>query len=165
MRAVFCLCFLALTLSSCNHRKPAISDADYQAFKASYPGMTKQCLDAYRYGGLSAWRPDDPDCFQLTPAQRWSGLWETGWEWSDFCPDPAKECDWMAKRGTWLIFAKGAYREPRPPDEGVYRIDFVGRRTRLAGNFGHEAAYDYLMVVDRVIEVQKIPGQKYSKRF
>ena len=165
MRTVLCVCLFALTLSGCDHRKPAVSDADYQAFKASYPGATKQCLDAYRYGGFNAWRPDDPNCFEMTPAQHWSGLWETGWEWTNFCPDPAKECDWMSKRGTWLIFAKDAYRGPKLTDDGVYRIDFVGRRTKVAGNFGHQASYDHLMVVDRLISIQKIPGQKYTKRF
>src|SRR5207253_4306877 len=139
---------VALALGGCNHRKPAVSGADYQAFKAAYPGMTKQCLDAYRYGGARAWRPDDPDCFEMTPARHWSGLWETGSEWTNFCPEPAKQCDWMAKRGTWLIFAKGAYHGPEALEDGIYHIDFVGRRTRVGGNFGHQAQYDYLMVAD-----------------
>lgn len=165
MRTVFCVCLVALALSSCNHRKSAVSDADYEAFKASYPGITEQCLDAVRYGGFAAWRPDDPNCFQMTQPQRWSGLWETGWEWTNFCPDPAKECDWMSKRGTWLIFAKGAYGGPKLTDDGVYHIDFVGRRTKVAGNFGHQASYDHLIVVDRLISIQKIAGQKYTKRF
>jgi hypothetical protein len=164
MRLVLCICLIALTLSSCNYRKPAVSDADFQDFKAANPGMTKQCLDANRYGGFNAWRPDDPDCFEMTPAQQWSGLWETGWEWSNFCPDPAHECDWMSKRGTWLIFAKDAWRAPRKIDEGVYRISFVGRRTRVPGNFGHMASYQHLMVVDRLISIEKIPGEKYTKR-
>jgi hypothetical protein len=165
MRTVLCVCLFAVALNGCNHREAAVSDADYQAFKASYPGMTQQCLDAYRYGGADAWRPDDPDCFEMTRAQRWSGLWESGWEWSNFCPDPAKDCNWMAKRGTWLIFAKGAQDGPKLLEHGIYRIEFVGRRTKLAGNFGHQAAYNHLIVVDRLISVQKIPGNKYTKRF
>jgi hypothetical protein len=165
MRTVLFVYLFALALSGCNHRKPVVSDAHYRTFKASNPGMTKECLDAYRYGGFNAWRPDDPNCFEMTPTQHWSGLWETGWEWSNFCPDPAKECDWMSKRGTWLIFGKDAYRGPKLTDDGVYHIEFVGRRTKVAGNFGHMASYDHLMVVDRLISIQKIPGQKYTKRF
>lgn len=165
MRTVLCICLFTLTLNGCNNRKPAVSDADYQAFKTSNPGMTNQCLDAYRYGGFNAWRPNDPDCYEMTPPQHWSGLWEIGWEWTNFCPDPAEECEWMSERGTWLTFAKDAYRGSKPLDDGVYRIDFVGRRTKVAGNFGHQASYDHLMIVDRVISIQKIPGQKYTKRF
>jgi hypothetical protein len=152
-----------LLLVGCHQRKPAMSDADFQEFKASYPGMTKRCLDETRYGGMSAWRPDDSDCFAMLPAHRWSGLWEKGWEWTNFCPDPAKECDWMAKRGTWLTFAKGARSETVLPD-GTYRIEFVGRRSKVPGNFGHQASYDHLMVVDRVISIQRIPGENYTER-
>lgn len=61
MRTVLCFCLSALALGGCGQRTPASSDADYQAFKESHPGMTAQCLEAVRYGGVSAWRPDDPD--------------------------------------------------------------------------------------------------------
>lgn len=156
MRTLLCVCLLGLSLSGCNRRTPAVSEADYRAFKASNPGMTKQCLEAYRYGGFSAWRPDDPNCFEMTPSQHWSGLWENGWEWTNFCPDPAKNCDWISKRGSWLTFAQGAYRGSKPLDRGVYRIDFVGRRTKAAGNFGHLGSYDHLIVVERVLSLHKI---------
>jgi len=144
-----------LLVLGCDQRKPAVSDADFRMFRASYPGMKAECLDAFRYGGVVAWRPDDPDCFDMLPPQRWSGLWETGSEWTNFCPDPAIECDWMEKRGTWLIFAKGTY----PALEnigGMYRVKFIGRRTRVPGNFGHQASYDHLMVVDRMISMEKV---------
>jgi hypothetical protein len=71
----------------------------------------------------------------------------------------------MSKRGTWLTFGKDAYRGVKLADDGVYRIEFVGRRTKVAGNFGHQASYDYLMVVDRLISIVRIPGQRYTKRF
>ena len=125
--------------------------------------MTQQCLDAVRYGGFRAWQPNDPNCFEMTAPQRWSGLWEKGWEWTNFCPDPATKCDWMSKRGTWLTLAKDAYRGPKLQD-GTYRIEFIGRRTKKAGNFGHQASYDHLMVVDRMMSIKKIPGEKYSSR-
>lgn len=148
-----------MLLVGCNQRKPAMSNADFQAFKAANPGMRQKCLNDVRYGGFKAWRPDDPDCFEMMPAQRWSGLWERGWEWTNFCPDPATECDWMAKRGTWLIFAKDAYRGPAQPD-GLYRVEFVGRRTKVPGNFGHMNSYDHLMVVDRLISIRRVEENK-----
>jgi hypothetical protein len=146
---------IAALLAGCHHRKPSMSDAEFKALKASNPGMTQKCLDANRFGGVLAWRPDDPACFDMLPDQRWTGLWEKGWEWTNFCPDPAADCDWMAKRGIWLTFAKDAYRGPKLAN-GIYRIEFIGRRTRQAGNFGHTNAYDHLMVVDRLISIRQV---------
>jgi hypothetical protein len=62
-----------LAAFGCGQRKPAVSDEDFAAFRQANPGMTKQCLDAFRYGGDAAWRPDDPDCLEMLPPQRWSG--------------------------------------------------------------------------------------------
>jgi hypothetical protein len=144
-------------LVSCHERKPAMPDSEFEKFRAAWPGMTKQCLDEIRYYGILAWRPDDPDCFEMMPAQQWSGLWETGWEWSNFCPSPATECDWMAKRGIWLTFAKDAYHGPERPD-GVYQIHFIGRRTKAPAQFGHQGNYDHLIVVDRLISMSQVSG-------
>ena len=154
---------VAVLLIVCQDRKPAVSNAEFAAFKASHPGMTQACLDEVRYGGFVAWRPDDPDCYEMLAAQRWGGLWEHGWEWTNFCPDPAKQCDWMAERGTWLIFAESADPGQDLP-EGVHRIEFVGRRTRVPGNFGHTNSYDHLMIVDRLISIQPVEVDKQPAR-
>jgi hypothetical protein len=140
-------------------------DAKMEETRQGNPGLKQECLDKERSGqiGAMAW-VNNPDCFEMMPDQRWSGLLEIGWEWSDFCPDPAKKCDWMSERGIWMTFAKGAYQGPELPD-GTYRIEFVGRRTKVPGNFGHQGGYEHLMVADRVISIQKIPGEKYTKRF
>jgi hypothetical protein len=161
VRALFFIAVAAL-LVGCHHRRPAVSDAEFKEFKAAYPGMTQRCLDAYHYGGIVAWRPNDPDCFEMMPPQRWSGLWETGSEWTNFCSDPATECDWMAKRGTWLVFAKGTHFLGSDQPDGTYRIEFIGRRTKVPGNFGHQAAYDHLMVVDRLISISKVPERRQN---
>lgn len=156
---------LCASLLGCDYREPGMSSADIQAFAGTHPGITQACIDDVRWGRRD-WGSvvDNSDCFEMLPAQRWSGLWEQGWEWTNFCPDPAKQCAWMSRRGIWLTFAKGAYRGPRLPD-GTYHIDFVGRRTKVPGYFGHLADYEHLMVVDRIISVQRIPGEKYTKRF
>lgn len=122
MRSALFLLAIGSLLVGCDHRKPAVSDADFKAFKASNPGMTEQCLNEYRYGGVTAWRPDDPECFEMMPAQRWSGVWFNGWEWSNFCAAPAKECPIESEHGDiWLEFAKGAYSGPDLLDS-LYRI-------------------------------------------
>ena len=155
MRGLFVILVGLLLFVGCDQRKPSMSGADFAEFRASNPGMTERCLNENRFGGIAAWRPDDPNCFAMLPARPWSGLWEKGWEWTNFCPDPAKECDWMAKRGTWLIFAEGARPKADLPD-GTYRIEFIGRRSKVPGNFGHTAAYEHLMVVDRVTSIRKV---------
>jgi hypothetical protein len=150
---------IILVLVGCQQPEPVISDAEFAAFRESYPGMVQRCLDDVRYGGYEEWRPDDPDCYEMLPAQRWSGLWEHGWEWTNFCPEPAKTCDWMAERGTWLEFADGVQLEDNLPD-GVYRIEFIGRRTKAPGNFGHTASYKHLMIVDRIISVEPVDTKR-----
>ena len=121
--------------------------------------MVQACLDKVRFGGFIEWRPDDPDCYKMLPAQRWSGLWEHGWEWTNFCPDPADTCDWMAKRGIWLDFADNVELEDNLPD-GIHRIEFVGRRTKMPGNFGHTASYNHLMIVDQIISLEPVNVQR-----
>lgn len=142
-----------------------MTSADVQAFAAERPGITAKCLDDVRWGRRD-WGDagEDPDCFEMLPEQRWSGLWEDGWEWTNFCAEPAKQCDWMAKSGTWLTFAEGAYPKGEVPD-GTYRIEFIGRRTKIPGQFGHDGAYEHLMVVDRLISIRTIPGEEYQKRY
>lgn len=164
MRTAVLLTCLVLALSGCGRRVPVISEDEYEGFKASHPGIMKGCLDAVRYEGFSVWNPDDPKCFEYTPAQRWSGLWERGWEWTNFCPDPATECDWMSKRGMWLDFSDDASGLPRQLDDGTYRIEFIGRRTVVPGNFGHLGSYDHRMIVHRVLRLERIPGERYAPR-
>ena len=167
---------IALLLASCDQRKPGASredarlaqaiNADIAKIRAGNPGIKNACLEKLRANKLGAFEwADNPHCYDMLPDQNWSGLWNSGWEWTNFCSDPAKECGATSDRGgIWLIFAKGAYSGPELRD-GVYHIDFVGRRTKIAGYFGHQAQYDHLMVVDRIISIEHIPGEKYSKRF
>src|SRR6185503_5767125 len=86
------VCLVGALLVSCHQRKPAVSDEDVARFKASFPGITQRCLDDYRYGASWGDLIDKPECFEMLPPQRWSGLWNSGWEWSIFCPEPAQAC-------------------------------------------------------------------------
>ena len=153
----------ALLLVGCQNRKAAMSDADFEAFKSSHPGMTGECLNAVRFGRDWASTVDDPNCFAMLPQQRWSGLWATNGEYSTFCPDPAKECG-MPNRGITLRFTERSYFK-KPPPLGLYHIEFVGRRTKVPGYHGQLDVYAHLLVVDRLISLQAIPGQKYTKLF
>ena len=158
MKATLILPMIAV-LFGCQQPEPVISDDEFTGFRESHPGMVQSCLDEVLYGGYVEWRPDDPDCYEMLPAQRWSGLWEHGWEWTNFCPEPAKTCDWMAEHGTWLAFADDVQLEDNLPD-GVHRIEFVGRRTKVSGNFGHAASYKHLMIVDRIISLEPVDTKR-----
>lgn len=158
VKAIFVLPVLTLLLG-CEQPEPPISDDEFIAFRESHPGMVQSCLDEVRIGGVMAWRPDDPDCYEMLPAQQWSGLWEYGWEWTNFCPDPAETCDWMAKRGIWLTFADNVELDDNLPD-GIHHIKFVGRRTKVPGNFGHANSYRHLMIVDQIISLEPVNAQR-----
>jgi hypothetical protein len=151
-----------MLLVSCHHRKPAMSNADFQLLKASHPTMSQRCLDEARYSGDWASRLDDPDCFEMLPDQRWSGRWDTNGEYSTFCPDGTKQCE--ANGGITLKFTdRSAPSESLPL--GEYRIQFIGRRTKVPGHHGQLDVYAHFMIVDRLISLQRIPGQTYTKLF
>jgi hypothetical protein len=166
---------IGLLLVGCHQRKPVSKQdaelaramgAELKQIRLENPGMREVCIRAVQANKLGALELlDNPDCFDMLSPQRWSGLWDTGWEWTNFCPDPAKQCGSSSEHGdVWLTFAKDSYHGPHLAD-GVYRIEFIGRRTRVPGHFGHLNQYDHLMVVDRIISIERIPGEKYTKRF
>ena len=69
----------------------------------------------------------------------------------------------MGDRRWWLVFGKDAY--PREIRDGLYRIEFIGRRTKVPGYFGHLNTYEHMVIVDRLISIRTIPGETYQKRF
>jgi hypothetical protein len=87
--AAACICVL---LVGCDQRKPAIANEEVQKLKAAMPGMTDECVDKMRWGGIEAMPSELDKCFKMEPPRRWSGLWENGFESSRFCPAPAADC-------------------------------------------------------------------------
>lgn len=147
-------------VASCNVQEPAFSDAEMVQLRAQYPGMTKGCFEQMRRTGFPPSTDDPEECFRMTPAKRWTGLWNAGWEWSNFCPAPAEHCPIAADHGDiWLEFKPGAHEGPELRD-GLYAIEFIGRRTAQSGSFGHLNQYDHLMAVDRVISIRKVPDKR-----
>lgn len=147
----------AVLIAGCHHRKPAFSDAEMQQIRVDNPGMTNECLEQLKYGGMAAWRPDDPECFEMMPAQRWRGLYKVGFEWANFCPEPAGSCAAFFMHGeNWTVWAKGA--DPRSSGrlDGLYQIEFVGRRTKVAGHFGHLGQYPHMILIDKLISIKEI---------
>lgn len=159
-------CLLSCHAQPTKTKQEKALDSEIEKIRVGNPGLKEVCLEKLRSGqiGVTQWM-DNPDCFDMLPPQRWTGLWNTGWEWTNFCPAPANNCPSSSEKGDiWLAIARDAYQGPELAD-GVYRIDFIGRRTRVPGYFGHLNQYDHLMVLDRLISIQKVPGENYAKRF
>jgi hypothetical protein len=158
MRRALIIAF-GLVLVGCHHRQPAMPDSEFEAFRQSHPGMKHACLDAVRYGKHWGDVVDDPDCFEMLPPQHWSGLWNSGWEWSIFCPESAEVCPVSgAYRGVALRFAKSAPPPDVPGSDGIlFRMEFIGRRTKVPGFFSHMGQYKHLMVVDHLISMKQVP--------
>lgn len=171
-RAIWLL--LSIAASGCEDRGAKFSKAEIEQlnlaaeqFRAKNPGVTKSCLEAMRAGEGPAFPTPKDGCFEMQPAKRWHGLWNSGWEWTNFCPSPARDCPIAAERDdTWLEFADGV--SPRPePNDGLYEIEFIGRRTSVPGHFGHLDQYDHAMIVDRLISIWPVevpwPAEKNTR--
>ncbi|MGZ8311745.1 MAG: hypothetical protein ACXWUP_14665 [Allosphingosinicella sp.] len=105
---------------------------------------------------------DYEHCVDFLPAERLRGVWLTGFERSEFIPGAVRLPDPDDPRGSriWLTFAAGA-PDPvlrRQLDEmrttaGV-AIEFVGRRSRHPGAYGHMGGADRLVIVDRLLSAR-----------
>lgn len=154
---VFPIFAAALLLPACTAKPEAPDDPDAAVFLAENPGLTKECAAEARKNVMAGGTADVENCYELTAPKRWSGLLDLGWEWSNFCPAPAAKCYSSSEHGdVWTEFAHDANGGPRLQD-GLYEVEFVGRRTVQPGHFGHLNQYDYYMVVDRMISVRKLP--------
>lgn len=148
-----------LALSGCQEA-PALSNAEVQKMRGMFPGMTTRCLNLIRQKGLVA-MPDRADqCFKMTAPQRFKGVWRREFELSRFCPVSTSTCG-HAYTGNeiWLSFGDNVAKE-MPARNGLYSIEFVGRKTLLRGMFGHMGTFGHEVLVDRLIAVKAL---KYSE--
>ena len=160
MRRSVELLIIAL-LCGCSDAEPAYPKTrdELEKLAAANPGLTETCREDLQRDGIDAIALRDDECFEKLPAQRWRGLWDRGWEWTSFCPAPARECPIRADHGDiWLERAEDAYKGPELAD-GLYQIEFVGRRTKFPGHFGHLNQYDHLMVVDRIVSIRLVRAE------
>jgi hypothetical protein len=111
------------------------------------------------------------ECVDLLPAERMHGVWYVEMEGSGFLPDAttAPEQRFQAtdtklpENETWLdvdrAAAEAAWRQAGALPEGhgtlAMAIDFIGRRARNEGHYGHGDARK-LIVVDRIISLRPI---------
>ena len=167
MKAVVVVALLAM--ASCNDEpsKPKdlmgrleagnLSDEDLQRVTSTFPGMTKDCAEKVRVGGVNAMPRRAEDCFAMTEPTRWTGLWRNQFEGSQFCPSPARKCPEDASSDDiWLQFDERLPQSKMEPSGGLYAVDFIGRRTAQKGFFGHFGMSEHEMIVDRVISIREV---------
>ena len=151
-----------VALVSCNQRAAEMSEHALDKLQATMPGMTNACVDKARYGGIDAISslPVD-ECFKMAPPERFRGIWRNDFEGSEFCPEPATECDYDAPGDDiWLSHSKTLKAQPVPHagDGRLYQIEFMGRLTAKRGHFGHFGVFDREVIVDRVISLRPLAG-------
>lgn len=150
--------FAIFGLLGCERRSSDFTEAELTEIKAENPGMTSACIRSLRRDGMPGWLLEIDKCFRMMPAKRWHGVWRIGFEWSNFCPSPARDCPIFGEPGViTLERAEGAYSGP-PLQDGLYAIDFIGRRTEKRGAHGHLNQYEHAIVVDRVNSLNEIGG-------
>lgn len=151
------VCIAAALLVACHHRQPKMSDALLAQLRAAEPGITDDCLEKMKWGGIGAAPQATDKCFKMLPAIRWRGLWRNDFEGSDFCPAPADECRWTTPRNAiWLSLRKSSLYYSMEGRGGLYAVDFVGRRTAERGHYGHMGTSDYEVIVDRLISIRQV---------
>lgn len=125
---------LAFGLSNCDQPQAKVSDENLQKIRGGIPGMTQNCLEKIRFGGIEAMQDRVDRCFEMTKLQRWNGLWTRDIELSRFCPTPARQCSRTPDTGSiWLTSEASALDAIQRLPVPTYRIQFVGRRTMRPG--------------------------------
>jgi hypothetical protein len=150
-------------LIGCHPKQPRMSDAQMQKIRAAEPGMTDECLDKIRWGGIEALTGRPEDCFKFDPPRRWKGLWYAAFEESRFCPEPARQCS-SAKPGEWISPEAGpGVVVPHYNGESsavMFAVDFIGRKTSYPGGYGHQGQSNQEIIIDRMIAMKRIEPPK-----
>ncbi|NMW32313.1 hypothetical protein HKD42_09600 [Altererythrobacter sp. RZ02] len=149
--------FTALVLTGCDTRTPVMSEEDIALVKEIYPTINDACVERARYEGASAINVSVDICFPMQSARPWTGLWVNEFEGSRFCPSPRSDCDQPEfGEGIWLSFAEGERPEAAHPygDGTIYKVQFLGRRTKEPDSFGHYGYFAHEIVVDELISME-----------
>lgn len=151
MRWSSLLACVAIYLNGCDRPKPKLNADAMLAIRSEYPGMTDRCAEEIRFGRDEALN-DTAQCFRMTEARQWRGLWLDGFEAQQFCPIPAQKCEVRDVREgqIWLRFPGGEKPTGRLATGKVYQIEFIGRRTLLPGAHGHMGTSEHEMLVERI---------------
>ena len=125
-------------------------DQQIAATGVGIPGRPSPCVreKTAEWGTYGTDVPTD-QCVKMLPTKRWRGIWRNEFEGQLFCADP---CDPKADL-VWITDRTGNRQRQK---EGIYRIEFEGRRTMYRGSYGHFGLADHEIIVDRMISVRRL---------
>jgi hypothetical protein len=114
-------------------------------------------------------------CYKMEPARRYRGIWIDAFEGQQFIPEGAKVPEWprgSPKLSEWRKKAERAIAATIWLDvehaqlghrwqEGARKafIEFIGRKTKFPGNYGHMGMSGQEIIVDRVISLTECPKE------
>lgn len=109
------------------------------------------------------------ECYKMDRPRRFRGVWIDEFEGQEFVPDGQAKLEWPRSgvrpeerervRATkiWIDFSLvGGGRKFRDRGGGKSQVEFIGRKTRYAGSYGHMGLFAHYIIVDRVISVRDI---------
>ena len=148
----------ALVTSACDNREPVMSAEDIAELEKFAPGMTDECLDKARYGGLAAISGlTGADCYEMEDPRVWRGLWRNEFEGSQFCPEPQTQCFYeSAVDRIYLSYSRELDAKVEFGDGKLYEIEFVGSRTAIKGYYGHMGMFDHMVDVEEIRELRPV---------
>lgn len=117
------------------------------------------CSYLRTYDGVEVIEGVETDkCFQMEPPKRWKGLWNNEFEGSQFCEAPATTCRYTTEGHVWLSADKSVLPGIEVGRGGLYAIEFIGRRTKYPGMYGHMGGSRHELIVDRILAIKEIEG-------
>jgi hypothetical protein len=119
------LAALAISIAGCGRRdaQPQVYQHFMDQLRASYPILGWPCEHR-----------EARDCYRFGVPRKMRGLWSVDWEQSQFIDeaDPVpNDADEFVKNKTWLEAVSS--RLPCNLESGDYEMEFVGRKTTVAG--------------------------------
>lgn len=155
LAAIALLCGVA----GCDRRPPAFSDQEIAELRAELPGITDDCLENLRVSGVTELIEQTDQCFRMTSAKGWAGIYVDGFENQLFCPASTDRCEFdPAGDRIWTTFKMDHPRRSKIPTERNFAVEFVGRRTLLPGQHGHLGSFNHEIIVDELVSIVPIDG-------
>ncbi|MDZ3833739.1 MAG: hypothetical protein U0S50_18285 [Sphingopyxis sp.] len=121
--------------------------------------------------GLTGSKPTD-QCYKMEAPRRYRGVWVDEFEGQAFIPEGAeapvwprsnprspawrKEADRAIAATIWLHVER-AHLDHEGQRSRRKFIEFVGRKTRYPGNYGHMGMSGHWIIVDRMISLRECP--------
>jgi hypothetical protein len=120
-----------------------------------------------KYGTVGTSLPTD-QCFRMSEPKRMQGVWIDEFEGSQFLPG-ARDVSRaeVGLGGIWLDVETnripGLLQSPAG-ELRAFEIEFIGRQTAVAGQYGHMGGRDHEIIVDQLISARPVDVATYARK-